>query len=88
VTAAVLGILIAGWALVLSLAVVWARWKIRDRHRRDQRVRDRLRQRDELDRYVRQLRLRVTPRPTSGDGAPPLPASSPARAGIGDAPHG
>jgi type VI protein secretion system component VasK len=85
-TAVLYGVLIAVWALVLSLAVVWTRWKVRDRRRREQRVRDRLRQRDELDRRVREIRLRLEKlRPDSGGGARPLSASSPARAGRGAA---
>jgi hypothetical protein len=72
VTAALLGILIAGVALILSLTVVWARWKIRDRHRRDNRIRTRLSQRDDLERAVRRIRLRVESRPDDGGGAPTL----------------
>ena len=44
-----LGILIAGLALLLALVVCWVRWQVRDRRVRQRRLAERRRQ-DELDR--------------------------------------
>jgi len=61
VTGLLLGLLVAGFALVLSLAVVFVRWKVRDRRRRLARLRER-RIGDELEerRLRRQLLAEVS----------------------------
>ena len=60
-TGLLLGLLVAGFALVLSLAVVFVRWKVRDRRRRLARLRER-RIGDELEerRLRRQLLAEVS----------------------------
>ena len=60
-TALLLGLAVAGFALVLSLAVVFVRWKVRDRRRRLERLRAR-RIGDELEerRLRRQLLAEVS----------------------------
>jgi len=63
VIAALLGVLVAGAALVFVLAVVWLRWRVRDRRRRVDRLRARMLRRGEDDRLRRRLRLRVEVRP-------------------------
>jgi len=52
VTAVVLGLLVAGAALVLAYGVVWLRWRVRDRRRRRNRLEARRRARDELERAL------------------------------------
>jgi uncharacterized protein (DUF2062 family) len=58
-TALVLGVLLAGAALVLTFGTVYARWTWRDRRRRRRRLDERRAQSDELERAMRRLRLNV-----------------------------
>lgn len=61
-TAAALGLLVTGVALIVSLAVTWVRWQVRDRRRRQARQAERAAMRDELEHERRRLRLRVVER--------------------------
>lgn len=58
-SAVLLGLLVAGAALALTFGVVYTRWAWRDRRRRRERRLELDRARDELDRVVRRLRLRI-----------------------------
>jgi uncharacterized protein (DUF2062 family) len=58
-TAVILGLLVAGAATLTAFTVVWARWHVRDRRRRRRRLDERAERRDELDRAMRRLRMRI-----------------------------
>ena len=55
-----IALVIAAVPTLLCCVVVWVRWRVRDRRRRRARLVERARQRDELERALRRLRLRVT----------------------------
>lgn len=61
-TAVLLGLLIAGLAFCICLGTVWMRWQLRLRARRKRRLIERQAQRDELERALRRLRLRIVVR--------------------------
>ena len=60
-TALALGLLVAGVAMLVAFATVYARWSWRTARRKRERRLEVERQRDELERAERRLRLRVGP---------------------------
>lgn len=73
-SAALLGVAVAGFALVFCLLVVSARWKVRERRRRLELQRKRIADREALDRERRRLRLRLEklgPSPAAGRSSLP-----------------
>lgn len=61
-SAVLLGLLVAGVALVIAFVTVYGRWAWRDRARRRRRLDERRKRNDELERAMRRLRLHVEAR--------------------------